>query len=89
VAWAIARSRDNYLSAQYHRLARRRGKLKAAVAVAHSVLVIAYHILKDKQPYRDLGADCFDKLDTERIRRHHVNRLSALGFEVTLTPKAA
>ncbi len=45
-AWAIARSRGNYLSAQDHRLARRRGKHKAAVAVAHSILVIAYHLLK-------------------------------------------
>jgi hypothetical protein len=89
VAWAIARSRGNYLSAQYHRLARRRGKLKAAMAVAHSVLVIVYHILKDKQPYQDLGADYFDKLDIERVRRHHVNRLTALGYDVTLTAKTA
>ncbi len=78
VAWAVARTRDNYLSAQYHRIARRRGKL-IAVAVCHSVLVIAYHVLKDKRPYRDLGADYFDRLDTERIQRHHVNRLKAPG----------
>lgn len=89
VAWAIARSRGNYLSAQYHRIARRRGKLKAAMAVAHSVVVIAYHLLKDKQPYRDLGVDYFDKLDIERIRRHHVNRLTALGYDVALTAKTA
>jgi len=89
VAWAVARTRDNYLSAQYHRIARRRGKLKAVVAVCHSVLVIAYHVLKDKRPYRDLGADYFDRLDTERIQRHHVNRLKALGYEVELKPRAA
>ncbi len=89
VAWAVAHTRDNYLSTQYHRIARRRGKLKAVVAVCHSVLVIVYHVLKDRQPYRDLGADYFDKLDTERIQRHHVNRLKALGYEVELKPKAA
>ncbi len=89
VAWAVARTRDNYLSAQYHRIARRRGKLKAVVAVCHSVLVIAYHVLKDKRPYRDLGADYFDRLDTERIQRHHVNRLKALGYDVELKPRAA
>lgn len=89
VAWAIARTRDTYLAAQYHRLARRRGKEKAIVAVAHSVLVIAYHLLKDRQPYRDLGPDYFDKLDTTRLQHHHVRRLEALGFDVTLTPKAA
>jgi transposase len=89
VAWVIARQNDNYLSAHYHRIARRRGKLKAVVAVAHSVLVIAYHVLKERQPYRDLGADYFDKLDTERIQRHHVKRLQALGYDVELRPKVA
>jgi transposase len=89
VAWAISHKNDNYLSAQYHRLARRRGKLKAVVAVAHSVLVIAYHVLKEQQPYQDLGADYFDKLDATRLQRHHVHRLEALGFEVTLKPQAA
>lgn len=90
VAWAIARSKTpNYLTEQYRRLARRRGKYKAAVAVAHSVLVIVYHVLRDKRPYHDLGADYFDRLDTERIERHHVNRLKALGYEVELKAKVA
>jgi transposase len=57
VAWAISHTSDNDLSAQFHRLARRRGKQKAVVAVAHSVLVILYHLLRDHQPYSDLGAD--------------------------------
>lgn len=89
VAQAIARSPGTYLHAQYQRLARRRGKHKALMAVAHSVLVIAYHMLKDKRPYSDLGADYFDKLDTARLQRHHVHRLEQLGFTVTLTPKEA
>jgi transposase len=90
VAWVITRLRaPNYLTAQYHRIARRRGRYKALVAVAHSLLVIAYHMLKTKQPYTDLGADYFDRLDVERIQRHHVNRLKALGYEVELKPKVA
>ncbi len=90
VAWAVSRMREpNYLSAQYHRIARRRGRYRAAVAVAHSILVIAYYVLRDKQPYSDLGADYFDRLDAERIQRHHVNRLKALGYEVELKPRAA
>jgi len=89
VAWTISRSPGTYLHAQYQRIARRRGKNRAIVAVAHSVLVIAYHILKDKRPYSDLGADYFDTLDTARIERHHVHRLEQLGYTVTLSPKEA
>lgn len=51
--------------------------------------MIAYHLLKSGQPYSDLGADYFDKLDTERVQRHHIKRLQQLGYEVTLTPKEA
>ena len=89
VVWAISHTKNNYLSAQYHRLARRRGKQKAVVAVSHSVLVIIYHVLQDKQPYTDLGADYFDKLDSKRVERHHIRRLEQLGYTVTLTPKEA
>jgi transposase len=87
VAWAIAHTKDNYLSAFYHRLARRRGKQKAIMALAHKVLVILYHVLRDKKPYTDLGADYFDKLDVARIQRQAVRRLEQLGYAVTLTPK--
>ncbi len=86
VAWANARSKTGYLGAQYRRLARRRGPQKALVAVAHSLIVIIYHVLRDKRPYADLGPDHFDTLDTARLERHHVKRLNALGFGVTLTP---
>ncbi len=89
VAQVVTRTRNNYLNAQYHRLARRRGKYKAILAVAHSILVIAYHVLRDRQPYSDLGADYFDKLDAKRIERHHVRRLEQLGYTVTLAPASA
>lgn len=89
VAWSAARSKGTYLHAQYHRLARRRGKHKAAMAVAHTLLVMIYHVLKQQRPYDELGADYFDRLDAARLERHHVRRLEQLGFTVTLSPKEA
>lgn len=87
VVWAIAHTKQNYLSAQFHRLARRLGKKRAVVAVSHSVLVILYHVLSTKKAYTDLGADYFEKLDTTRLQQHHIRRLEQLGYQVTLTPK--
>jgi transposase len=89
VVWTITHTKDNYLVAQYQRLVRRRGKFKAVVAVAHTLLVIIYHLLRGQHPYTDLGADYFDRLDTARIERHHVRRLEQLGYTVTLTPSVA
>jgi transposase len=88
-AWAAARSRDTYLSAQYWRLARRIGKKKAAVAVGHSILVIAWHLLADDCDYQDLGGDYFVRRDTDRQRQRAVAQLQALGYRVTLEPLAA
>jgi transposase len=88
-AWAAARSRDSYLSAQYWRLARRIGKKKAAVAVGHSILVIAWHLLADDCDYADLGGDYFVRRDTDRQRQRAVAQLQALGYRVTLEPLAA
>ena len=84
-AWAATHTRT-YLGAQYHRLARRRGKKKAIVAVAHSLLVIAYHILKEGTVYRELGHDYFDKRDTVRLQRRLITRLESLGLRVTVEP---
>ena len=81
--------RDRYLAAQYRRLVKRRGDKKAIVAVAHSILVIAYHVLRDGQSYRELGGDYFDRLNADRLTRHHTRRLAALGYAVTLTKCAA
>jgi transposase len=94
VAQAIARPSDNYLAALDHRIARRRGKGRATLAVAHALLVILYHLLRDRKPSTDLGADYFDQLDTERlqrryVQRRYVQRLEQLGYTVTLTPTPA
>jgi transposase len=85
MAWIVARMKDNYLSAFYHRIARRRGKKRAIIAVAHKILVIIYHMLKDNKPYQDLGADYFDQLDADRIEHRAVQRLEQLGYNVTLS----
>jgi transposase len=86
VVWTLSHMKDHYLSAQSHRLARRLGKQKAVMAVAHSVLVIIYSVLRDKKPYSDLGVDYFDTLEKERLTRQSIRRLEALGYTVTLTP---
>ena len=88
-AWAAARSRDTYLSAQYWRLARRIGKKKAAVAVGHSILVIAWHLLAYDCDYQDLGGDFFVQRDADRARQRAVAQLQALGYHVTLKQAAA
>jgi transposase len=83
-AWAVSTKKGNYLSALFRRLAARRGKKRATIAVAHNLLVIAYYILRDKVCYRDLGPDYFDRLDPEGLRRRLTKRLEGLGFKVTL-----
>lgn len=86
-AWAAMHAKDSYLAAQYRRLAARRGKNRALVAVGHSILVIFYHLLTHDVEYHDLGADFFDRLHPERLRRYLVKRLHNLGYDVTVTPK--
>jgi transposase len=87
-AWAASRKKGSYLSALYHRLVVRRGKKKAIVAVAHRLLVIIYHMLKDQGSYRELGPDHFNKVNAAHVQRHHVRRLESLGFKVILEPVA-
>ena len=88
-AWGAARTKGTYLSAQYHRLAARRGAKRAIVAVAHTLLVIVYHVLTTGEVYRELGGDYFDRRNTEALARRLVKRLSSLGYTVTLTPAIA
>jgi hypothetical protein len=89
IAWANARSQTSYIGAQFRRLTRRRGVYRALIAVAHSLLVIVYHVLKTKRPYQDLGPDYFDKLEQAQLERHHVLRLEQLGYAVALSPRVS
>jgi transposase len=83
-AQAAGKSKDNYLAAQYRRLAARRGKKRATVAVAHSILVIAYHLIERGTAYVDLGATYFDHRKKDTVQQQLVRRLEKLGFKVTL-----
>jgi transposase len=89
-AHAAGRTKNTYLSAQYRRLASRRGKKRAAVAVGHTILVIAYHLLLRRScGYEELGGDYFDKRDRQVVERRLVRRLEGLGYKVSLDPVAA
>jgi len=83
-AHAIAHGGRSYLSAQYRRVAARRGSAVAAVAVAHSLIVIIYHMLKSGEEYHDLGPNYFDRRDRQKVAWRLAKRLEALGFKVSL-----
>jgi len=83
-AWAASHTKNTYLASQYRRLAGRRGRKRALVAVGHSILVIFYHMLKERTTYKNLGGDFFDRLEPERLTRYYVKRLEDLGHKVTL-----
>jgi transposase len=86
VAQAAGRAKRTYLGAQYQRLVARRGKKKATVAVAHTILVIAYHLLRRGTTYDDLGNRYFDERDRTAVEHRLVHRLQGLGYKVTLEP---
>lgn len=83
-AWAGSRKNNSYVKGLYRRLAARRGKKRAIVAVGHSLLVMAYWILKRNQPYQELGEDFFDRLDQRKTIHRLKRRLESLGCSVTL-----
>lgn len=84
IAHVAAKTKDTYLAAQYRRIAARRGKKRALIALGHTVLVIAYQLLTRQQPYHDLGVAYFDKLEQNRVKRRLVHRLERMGYEVVL-----
>lgn len=91
VAHAAARGKNTYLAAQYHRLAARRGAKRAIVAVAHSIIVIIYHLLTRQEPYSELGGNYFDERKRDSVANRLVRRLEKLGYQVALdsTPTGA
>jgi transposase len=88
-AWAASHTKGTYLSAQYKRLAARRGKKRALVAVGHTLLGIVYAVLKKKGTYQELGADYLDRQDKEGLARRLLKRLEKLGVKVTVEPAGA
>jgi transposase len=83
-ARAAGRTKNTYLSSQYHRIAARRGANRAAVAVAHSILMIAYYILKRRQPYIELGPTYYEERKRDTIIRQSIKKLESLGLKVTV-----
>jgi transposase len=80
-AWAASHTKETYLAAQFRRLVRTKGQKRAMVAVGHSILVIAYHILKRHAGYKELGGDYFDRQSTEHLQRRLIRRLERLGVK--------
>ena len=87
-ARAAAKSKNTYLSAQYRRIAARRGGNRAAVAVGHSILVMTYQMLKKRESYKELGSDYFDQRKKESVIKNSIKRLESLGLKVTVEAAA-
>jgi transposase len=85
-AWAASRTKDTFLKARYHRLAARRGKKRAIVAIGRSILVSIWHMLSRQQPYQDLGPDYYDQRRKETKVTYFTKQLTRLGFAVQLEP---
>lgn len=83
-AWGASMKKNCYLSSQFFRLTKRLGRKKALVAVAHSLLVIIFHVLQRDQSYTELGGDYFDRHHVEQQREYYLRRLQMLGLKVTV-----
>lgn len=84
IAHVASKTKDTSLAAQFRRIASRRGKKRALVALGYTILVIVYHILTRRQPYHELGVASFDRLDHQRVEQRLVRRLERLGYTVSL-----
>lgn len=87
-AQSAARTKKGYLRKKFHRLKARRGHNRAVMAIAHKLLVGAFHILSKREPYKDLGDDYFDRRNKDRAAAHHLAQLRALGLNVVIAPQA-
>ena len=88
-AWAATRTKNTFYSARYHRLAARRGKKRALIAVGHSILKSVYHVLNGVEEYRELGADYVNQRVEKKRKQYLKRELEKLGYEVQLTQQQA
>jgi Transposase and inactivated derivatives len=86
-AWAAARTKNTYVAVQFRRLAAKRGRKRAIVAIGHSLLITGYHLLRKQCMYQDLGPGYLDRINAEGLKRYLVKRLESLGQKVTLEPR--
>lgn len=84
-AWAASRTKGTYLGAKYRKMASRMSKKKALIALAHTMLVSIYHMIKKKEPYKDLGADYLENLHKDKTVKNLKKRIEALGYAVELS----
>ncbi len=88
-AWAAVHTKNCYLAVRFWRIARRRGQQRALIAIAHTILIISWHLLNDHTTYEELGTDYLARNDNpDRRRRQLVDQLQRLGYQVELTPAA-
>lgn len=86
IAWAVSRKKNCYLSSQFKRIAARRGPKRALVAVAHTMLVIGYQMLKTGQGYYELGGNYLEQINRDQLQRYFLKRLQKLGLKVVVEP---
>jgi transposase len=86
-AWAAFRTKNTYLQSKFKALATRKGGKKAAVAIAHKILVACYHILKKKVVFEELGEEYLEKQQAERKVKYHIKRLEEMGYHVSMVEK--
>jgi hypothetical protein len=85
-AWAPSHAKDTFFAALFFRLSQRLGGRRAAIAVAHRMLLVIFHIIRDGESYREPGGDYFDKLNPRKTARRLIRRLAALGFDASTLP---
>ena len=88
-AWAASKTKGSYLQAKYKRLSSRRGKKRACIAVGHTILIIAYHIIKEQMIYNEIGGDFFDRLNEEYLVKRLKSRIQNLGYQVDVKKEIA
>jgi hypothetical protein len=86
-AWAATRTKNTFYSARYHRLAARRGKKRALIAIGHSILKSVWHVLKEGQEYKELGAEYVIKRTESKRKAYLKKELEALGYKVQIIKK--
>jgi transposase len=89
VAWIASRAKSTYLASVFRRVTVHRGKKRALIAVAHAILVIAWHMLRDHMPYHDLSPDYFERSRADQVKRYYIRKLERLGYAVTLQTQSA
>ena len=82
-AWAATRTKNTYLRSKYDSLVGRRGKKRALVGVGHKIIIAAYFILKNKEPYKDLGGNFLEKKNRDKQIKRHLRQLRDLGEDVS------